>query len=169
MSTQPSGFDPNLFLDAQVAEVNIKRPPLPVHNPAAEDGLYTALIGEVKMDSGVVSKEGERKGSVWLSAIIPLQIEVPQQVQDQLGLKLDKGTITLTDRAMIDLTPQNTIDNSPGRNRRQRQYRDALDLNKPGDVWSWRKATGQVVKVKIDHEMYLGEIQERIGTILKRS
>lgn len=94
MSTQPSGFDPNLFLDAQVAEVNIKRPPLPVHNPAAEDGLYTALIGEVKMDSGIVSKEGERKGSVWLSAIIPLQIEVPQQVQDQLGLKLDKGTIT---------------------------------------------------------------------------
>ena len=168
MSVPQSQFDPNLFLDAQVSEVNVKRPPLPSENPASADGTYIAVIGEVKMDSGSISK-GERVGQPWLSAIVPLQLEVPQQVQDQLGLKLDKGTITLTDRAMIDLTPQNTIDNSPGRNRRQRQYRDALDLNKPGDVWSWRKASGQVVKVKVEHELYNNEIQERIGAILRRS
>ena len=169
MSTVPqSAFDPALFLDAQVAEVNIKRPPLPTENPASPDGTYMAVIGEVKMDSGTIQK-GDRVGQPWLSAIIPLQIEVPQQVQEQLGLKLEKGTITLTDRAMIDLTPQNTIDNSPGRNRRQRQYRDALGLNNPGDVWSWRKAGGQVVKVKIEHELYQGEIQERIGALLRRS
>ena len=162
-----SAFDPQLFLDAQVSEVNVKRPPLPVSNPASPDGCYTAIIGEVKMESGTIGK-GERTGSPWLSAIIPLTIEVPTQVQEQLGVKLDKGTIILTDRAFIDLTAQNTIDNSPGKNRRQRQYRDALDLNKPGDIWSWRKAQGQAVKVKVEHELYEGEIQERIGVVMKR-
>lgn len=167
MNAPQSQFDPNLFLDAQTSEVNVKRPPLPTENPASADGCYTALIGPIKTDSGTIGK-GERIGQPWLSMLVPLQIEVPQQVQDQLGIKLEKGTITLTDRVMIDLTPQNTIDNSVGRNRRQRQYRDALDMNKPGDVWSWRKAEGQVIKVKIVHEMYEGDIQERIGAILRR-
>lgn len=167
MSEAPSGFDPQQFLDAQQDQPNVKRPPLPTVNPARADGGYIAVIGEVKPDAGTIGK-GERIGQPWLSMIIPLSLEIPQQVQDQLGLKLDKGTITLTDRAMIDLTPQGTIDNSVGRNRRQRMYRDAVDMNKPGDVFSWRKLTGQAVVVKVEHEIYLGEIQERIGMVLKR-
>jgi hypothetical protein len=167
MSNAPSGFDPNQFLDATQDTPNVKRPPLPEKNPTREDGLYIGVIGEVKMDAGTIGK-GDRIGQPWLSAIIQIAVEVPQQVQDQMGLKLEKGTITLTDRAMIDLTPQNTIDNSVGRNRRQRQYRDALDLNKPGDVWSWRKASGQPIGLTVEHELYQGERQERIGLIVKR-
>lgn len=166
-SPAPSGFDPNLFLDAQQSEVNTKRPPLPTENPADSSGYFTAVIGEVTSSAGSISK-GERIGQPWLMMNVPLQIEVPQQVQDQLGIKLEKGTITLTDRVMIDLTPQNTIDNSAGRNRRQRLYREAVDMNKPGDVFSWRKLQGQVVKVKIAHELYEGEIQEKVGLVMKR-
>lgn len=166
MSNVPSGFDPQNFLDAQQTEVNTKRPPLPVENPASTDGFYTAIIGEIKSEAGTVEK-GERQGKPWLAFLVPLTIEVPQQVQASLGVSLPKGTITLTDRVFIDLTDQNTIDNSPGRNRRQRQYRDALDLNKPGDVWSWRTAQGRPVKVKIQQEMYQGEVQERIGVLAK--
>lgn len=163
-----SAFDPSAFLDAQSDVPNVKRPPLPVENPASDDRLYIGVIGEVKMESGTISK-GDRTGQPWLAAVVPIDVEVPQQVQDQLGMKLDKGTIRLTEYVMIDLTPQNTIDNSVGRNRRQRQYRDALDLNKPGDVWSWRKAIGQVVKVKVEHEMYQGEPVDKIGAVMKRS
>ncbi len=163
-----SGFDPSIFLDAQVTEANTKRPPLPPANSAAGDGLYTAIIGEVKMVSGTIEK-GDRAGQPWLMAEVPLDIEVPAAVQDAMNIKLEKGTIRLTDRVFIDLTPQKTIDNSTGKNRGQKKYREALDLNKPGDVWSWRKATGQVVKVKVDHEMYNGEVQERVGMVLKRS
>lgn len=162
-----SAFDPNLFLDAQVTEVNERRPPLPVENPASTDGLYIAVIGEIKMVSGTYEK-GDNAGRPWLSAVIPLQFEVAQQVQDQLGLKLATGTLQLTHRVFIDLTPQNLIDNAVGRNRGQKQYREALDLNKTGDVWSWRKATGQAVKVKISHEQYDGNTQERIDNILRR-
>lgn len=159
-----SVFDPQAFLDAQQTEVNERRQPLPVENPAAEDGLYTALIGEVKMASGTYEK-GDNVGDPWLQAVVPLQIEVPPQLQD--SLKLGK-VVTLIDRPFIALTKQKTIDNSPGKNGRQKQYREALDLNKPGDVWSWRKAVGQVVKVKIAHEMYEGNVQDKPQTILKR-
>lgn len=160
-----SQFDPQSFLDAQQTEVNERRPPLPVENPASPDGLYTAVIGEPKTESGTIGK-GDRTGQPWLSVMIPLQIEVPPQLQEVMKVG---PTLTITDRAFIDLTPQNTIDNSPGKNRRQRLYREALDLNKPGDVWSWRKAQGQVVKIKLEHEMYEGVPQERIAQVLKRS
>lgn len=164
---QTSAFDPNLFLQAETSEVNTKRPPLPTINPTRPDGAYLAVIKKVDTDSGTIEK-GDRAGQPWLSMVISLEVEVPQQVQDQIGIKLEKGTITLTDRAFIDLTPQNTIDNSVGKNRRQRQYRDALDMNKPGDIWSWQRAQGNVVAVKVDHEIYNGEVQERVGNILRR-
>lgn len=165
-SQVPTSFDPQAFLDAQQSEVNKKRPPLPTENPARPDGLYVAVLGEPKPSSGTIGK-GERIGQPWLMMAVPHQIEVPQQVQDGLGLKLEKGTMQLIDNAMIDLTPQGLIDNSVGRNRRQRQYRDALDLNKPGDVFSWRKVTGQPVLIKIEHEIYQGETVDRIGAIFK--
>lgn len=114
------------------------------------------------------------KGRVGISFRLPPGAFHPTPVRcrdaPQLQEVMKVGpTLTITDRAFIDLTPQNTIDNSPGKNRRQRLYREALDLNKPGDVWSWRKAQGQVVKIKLEHEMYEGVPQERIAQVLKRS
>lgn len=159
-----SAFDPQAFLDAQVTETNERRPPLPVENPASPDGLYTAVIGEPKTDSGTIEK-GDRAGQPWVSVSLPLQIEVPQQLQDALKLG---PTLTITDRAFLDLTPEGGLDNAPGRNRKQRMYREALNLNNPGDVWSWRKAVGGVVKVKLSHRMYEGNVQEEIASVLKR-
>lgn len=155
-----SAFDPNAFLHAQVTEVNEKRPPLPEENPADPTGTYLAVVGEVSM------KTGEKDGRPWVSAIIPLKIDVPQQLQDSMKLP---PQLTLTDRAFIDLTADGKgIDNSPGKNRAQKNYREALDLNKPGDVWSWAKASNQVLRVKIKHELYQDSIQERIAAVLKR-
>lgn len=166
MSTAPSGFDPQAFLNATSDTPNLKRPPLPPMNPTTSDGYYTAVIGEIKTEAGTIEK-GERAGKPWLAMLVPLEIQVPPQVQEAMGIKLEKGSITLTDRVFIDLTDQNTIDNSVGRNRRQRAYRDALDLNKPGDTWAWRMATGRPIKVKVDHEIYQNEVQERPGALLK--
>lgn len=165
--SQATSFDPQQFLHAEQTEVNEKRPPLPLENPASPDTFYTAVIGEIKMESGTIEK-GERAGQPWLAAVVPLKIEVPQQLQDSFKLP---PQLQLTDRVFIDLTPNRTIDNAPGRNRRQREYRDALDLNKPGDVWAWAKAQGQVVKVKHAHKMYEGEILDDIqnARILRRT
>lgn len=164
MSAVPkSVFDPALFLDANISEVNERRPPLPTENPTSPDGFYTAMIGEVTTETGIIGK-GDRIGRPWLSMLVPLTIDVPLQLQD--AMKLPKQ-LRFTDRAFIDLTDSNTIDNSPGRNRRQKEYRDALDLNKPGDVFNWRMVQGKPIKVKINHELYENQIQERLGALLK--
>lgn len=150
MSQAPSGFDPQQFLQAQITEVNERRNPLPVQNPETSDGKYLGVIGTIKTDSGTIEK-GDRAGQPWLAMLVPIKIDVPSQLQQSLKLP---PTLTLTDRVFIDLTADGKgIDNAPGRNRRQKEYREALDLNKPGDVWSWQKAEGQVVKVELKHRM----------------
>ena len=154
-------FDANAFLDAQQTEVNERRPPLPAENPDDTNGLYTAVIGEIKTDSGLIGK-GERTGQPWISMIIPLRFQIPQAVQG-LGLPPE---LTITDRAFLDLTPQGSIDNAKGKNRRQREYRDATGMNTAGVPFAWRMLTGKPVKVKINHELYEEQIQERVAAIL---
>lgn len=156
-----SAFDPNVFLDAQQTEVNEKRPPLPTENPDDTNGLYTAVIGEIKTDAGTIGK-GDRTGQPWVSMVIPLRIQVPGVVQ-ALGLPEE---LTITDRAFLDLTPQGGIDNAKGKNRQQRAYRDATGTNVPGEAFAWRMLTGRVVKVKIAHELYQESLQEKIAAIL---
>lgn len=156
-----SAFDPSVFLDAQVNEVNEKRPPLPIENPDDENGLYLAVIGEIKADSGIVGK-GDNAGKPWVSMVIPLRIQVPAVIQ-ALGLPPE---LTLTDRAFLDLTPQGGLDNSKGKNRRQKDYRDATGTNVAGVPFAWRQLQGKVIKVKINHELYQDQIQERPGLVL---
>lgn len=162
-----SQFDPNAFLDAQQTEVNERRALLPTENPASPDGWYVAQIGEVETASGTIGK-GERIGQPWLAMVIPLKIDVPQELRDALKLP---PTITITDRAFIDLMPDGTgIDNSPGKNSRQKEYREALGLNEPGKSFSWRQLSGQMVKVKINHGMYQDMPREELpkfGAIFK--
>ena len=156
-----SAFDPAVFLDATTTEVNEKRPPIPTENPEDPNGLYTAVIGEIKTDSGTIGK-GDNAGKPWVSMIIPLRIQVPASVQG-LGLPPE---LTLTDRAFLDLTPQGGLDNSKGKNRRQKDYRDATGMNNPGEAFAWRMLQGKVVKVRVTHEMYNDSIQERPAQIL---
>lgn len=156
-----SSFDPSVFLDAQVNEANEKRPPLPTENPDDANGLYLAVIGEIKTDSGTIGK-GDRTGQPWASMLIPLRIQVPPVVQ-ALGLPPE---LTITDRAFLDLTPQGSLDNGKGKNRRQKDYRDATGQNTAGVPWAWRMLQGRTVKVKINHELYQDQIQERPGAIL---
>ena len=156
-----SAFDPNVFLDAQQDEVNEKRPPIPTENPEDENGLYTAVIGEIKTDTGIIGK-GDNAGKPWVSMIVPLKLQLPPAVQG-LGLPPE---FQLTDRAFLDLTPQGGIDNGKGKNRAQRAYREATGLNVPGESFAWRMLTGKVVKVKITHELYNEAIQEKIAAIL---
>lgn len=150
-----SMFDPSTFLDATLTEPTEKRPPLPI-------GDYTAVIGEVTARAWQGKQDPSKSGIAW---DIPLAIEVPAEVQAQL--KLTQATLNLRDSIMLDLTEGGTIDNSPGKNRRLRAYREALNMNNPGDTFSARKMSGGVVKVKISHEMWEGQPVERIDGVVK--
>jgi len=146
-----SVFDPNQFLDVTIDEANTRRPPI------AANQDYEAEIGEIKTASG------EKDGRKWLQMLVPLKISVPADQQASLGT----DTITLTDRVFIDLTDNGNIDNAVGKNRGQRAYRDATDLNVPGQAFNWRMLQGRRIKVRVTHEMYNNEVQERIGGVAK--
>jgi len=156
-----SQFDPQSFLDATILDANEKRPPLPTECPGEPNGLYTAVIGEIKEPKTGTIGKGERIGQPWISIPVPLRIQVPGEVQ-ALGLPPE---LTITDGVFLDLTPQGAIDNGKGKNNRQRIYREATGTNTPGEPWNWRKLEGRLVKVKITHEEYNGATQERVGNI----
>lgn len=150
-----SQFDPNAFLDATLDEPTEKRPPLPI-------GDYTATIGEVTARTWQGKQDPTKSGIAW---DIPLTIEVPAAVQSQLGLST--STIVIKDSIMLDLTENGTIDNSPGKNRRLRTYREACDMNKPGDSFSARKMTGRLITVKIAHDLWEGQPVEKVSGVAR--
>lgn len=150
-----SSFDPASFLDATISEPSVKRPPLPV-------GDYTGVIGEVTARTWQGRKDPSKSGIAW---DIPITLEIPADAQVALGLTV--SNVTLKDSIMLDLTEQGSIDNSPGRNTGLRRYREACDMNKPGDSFSARKMQGIVVKVKIDHEIYQDAPVERIAGVAR--
>lgn len=153
-----SQFDPLAFLEAEFDEPNEKRPPLPVDNPAHPNGYYLATIGAPE------PKTGDKDGKPWMSISLPLTLDIPQQLQDSMKLP---PTLRLTDRVFIDLTEQGTIDNAPGRNRGQRMYREATGMNAKGVPFSWRKLEGRTVAIKMKHDLYQGNIQERVDGVFK--
>lgn len=156
-----SAFDPGVFLDATTTEVNEKRALIPAENPGSADGLYVAVIGEIKTDSGTIGK-GDRAGQPWISMVIPLKLQLGAELQ-ALGLPPE---FQLTDRVFLDLNPQGGLDNSKGKNRGQRAYREATGMNVPGQAFAWRMLSGKTLKVKVVHELYEGNIVEKIGQVL---
>ncbi len=150
-----SQFDPASFLDATITEPTVKRPPLPV-------GDYTAVIGEVTARAWQGKADPSKSGIAW---DVPLTLEVPAEIQADLGMT--QATITLKDSIMIDLTAGGTIDNGIAKNGGLRRYREACDLNKPGDSFSARAMTGRVVKVKITHEIYQDAPVERVAGVTR--
>lgn len=160
-----SQFDASAFLTATSETPNIKRPPLSIMNPAAADGFYTATIGEIKMEMGESLDKKTGQPRKWLQAIIPLEIDLPPAEKARIGW--EKDTLIMVDRQFIDLTEAGTIDNAVGRNRGQRMYREAADMNKPGDSFSWARMQGRRVKLQIATEVYKNEIQDYIGGVLR--
>lgn len=154
-----SQFDPAVFLDATTTEANTRRPPLP-------PGLYPATIGEVQMKSGEKEAKDGTGMRPWVSAVVPLRIDVPAEVRQQFADYPPQ--VTLTDRAFLDLAEDGkSLDNGVGKNRAQRNYRDATGLNEPGSPFSWRMLQGRPVQVQVSHEQYNGETQERVAGVFK--
>lgn len=158
-----SAFDVTKFLEQTIDTPLERRPPLPVHNPESTDGLYIAMVGTAEYRLWE-SKKPDAKMKSGMSLDIPLKIQVPAGLQQSLGLGPE---LTINDSVFVDVTPQGTLDSTKGKNSGIRAYREACDLNKTGDSWSPAKMAGRPVKVKIEHEVYQGNPQERINRVLR--
>ena len=153
-------FDPNEFLNATTTEAATRRPLIPVDNPADANGLYPAVLGEITLADGIISK-GDRAGQPWAQAVIPLRLQLPPEVQALVG---GQAELVITDRPMLDIVNK-ALDWSVGKNRGLRVYREATGLNVKGDPFSIAMLQGKMVKVKIAHEEYQGNFSEKFRAV----
>ena len=147
-------FDPSAFLDATITEPSTKRSPL----PAGRD--FVGIIGEVKARTWQGKADPTKSGVVM---DIPLEIDLSAYPDVQIGAT----KVTLTDGIMLDTTESGMIDTSPGKNGKLRRYREALGMNKAGEPFSFRAMQGRVVKVKISHRTYEGDIFDQVDSVAK--
>jgi hypothetical protein len=162
MNDSLSSFDPSSFLDATTTEQSVRRPPLP-------PGDYTAVTGELKARQWT-SKKQDAKIKAGIAFDVPLTLEVPLHIQEEL--KLPQTTVTMNDSIMVETTPQGGIDYGVGKNPSLRRWREATDLNTPGQPFNPRMLGGKVVKVKIGHRIAeegpsAGEIFDEIQGVAK--
>ena len=148
-------FDPQAFLDLPVDTVFEKRPPLPV-------GDYIATIKDITPRPWTGKNDPTKSGMAY---DVQLTLEVPAEVQAAIGITLP--TLQLKDSIMLDLTVEGAFDGAPGRNRQLRNYREALDMNKPGETFRAREMIGKMLLVKVGHETYQGNLMERVNGVAK--
>ena len=147
-------FDPEAFLSTTTTEANEKRPPLPVEEYLAVIGKPTARQSQGKKDPT----------KTYTFIDVPLTIEVPADLQGAMSLP---PNVKVTDSFILDLTDAGSLDMSPGKNGGMRRYREALGMNRPGEAFSLAQMEGNAVRVRIKHELYNEEIQERVGGVAK--
>lgn len=158
-----SMFDPNAFLDLEITEAFERRPALPVRD-------YPTLIQEVAARQWT-SKDKYNDNGTLKSGVaydLTLVLQVPLDIKEQIGLKTD--TLTIKDSVMVDLNANGGLDTSPGANRQLRNYREALDMNKPGQAFRAREMAGRMVLLRIKHEEYpvgSGNLQEKPASVAK--
>ena len=151
-----SQFDPSLFLDATTTEALVKRPPL----PAGLDIVGT--IGEIKA-SAWQGKADPTKSGIKFDFPIKFDLTVHPDLHKQIGA----DSVSINETIMLDTAENGGIDMSPGKNAKLRRYREALDMNTPGEPFAPRAMQGRLIKAKIKHDLYEGEIYDKIDSVAK--
>lgn len=156
-------FDAQALLSATIDTPMTKRNLL----PAGQD--YIGEIGEPKMRPWSKKDDPSIKGVACDVTIEVKPEELTPAQKEQLG-SFD-GKLIFRDSIMIDLTPEGGIDTASGKNGKLRMYREALDMNKPGDQFSFLAMQGRRIRFKLKHQVNPdfnnGEPTEQVAAIAK--
>jgi hypothetical protein len=68
---------------------------------------------------------------------------------------------------MLDLNESGGIDTGKGRNVPLGRFREALDLNKPGQPFAFRMIAGRPVKVSIKHRIEGDQIYSDVAAVAR--
>ena len=140
-------FDAEQFLNITVDSPFTDRIPLPA-------GEYTAMIGTIK------PRVWSNKTSSGVALDITLVVDVPAEAQQLCECR---PTMVLTDSTFLDLVEGGMgFDLGPGKNRVLKDYREATDLNRPGEKFGLTMLQGKVIRIKITHDVYEGKPREKI-------
>ena len=139
-----SQFNPDQFLDQTITESNDTTVvPVPV-------GDYTAVATEVKCRSWQSKNDPSQAG---------LALDITWEIDDESVKEfLGRSKVTVKGGIMLDVTDSGGLDMSKGRNVALGRLREALDLNKPGQPFSFSMIPGRVAKVNVSHRISGEEI-----------
>ena len=155
-------FDPSAYLDAPIENPLERRLPLTPTD-------YTGVIQDVKIVPWQSKDKVDEVTGQLMSGLrfeIKIALEVPEAERTRVNLRGE--SFVITDGALLDLTPTKAIDDSPGRNSRLRMYREATDLNRPGETFSIRKLIGRPIKVKLGQRILpSGDPTEEVQMVAK--
>lgn len=151
-----SVFDPNSFLDATTTEASTKRPPIPAGTDLV--GTITKAVGRAWQGKKDPTQSG-------VAVDLTIEFDLNQNVAVRALVGIDK--VQIVDGIMLDRTDSGAIDYAPGKNGKLRRYREALDLNKPGEGFSVRMMEGRLIRCKIKHDPYEGDIFDKIDSVSK--
>jgi len=140
-------FDAEQFLNITVDSPFTDRIPLPA-------GEYTAMIGTIK------PRVWSNKTNSGVAIDITLVVDVPAEAQQLCECR---PTMVLTDSTFLDLVEGGMgFDLGPGKNRVLKDYREATDLNRPGEKFGLTMLQGRIIRIKITHDVYEGKPREKI-------
>lgn len=153
-------FDPQAYLDAPIDAPLVRRPVI-----AAADypGIIESLVARQWTSKDKYDEvTGQLKSGLAFDVVVA--VEVPEAERERCGLQ--GNTLKLKDSIMVDLTSEKAIDESPGRNSRLRIYREAADMNKPGETFRPRALIGKPIKVRVGHRVLeSGDPTEELKTV----
>lgn len=149
-------FDAQSFLDASTTEVSVKRPPI----PAGTDII--GLIKELKPRVWTGKKDPTQAG---IAIDLTIEFDLTAHPDPKVRALVGVDKVSIVDGLMLNLTENNSIDYSPGKNGKLRKYREALGLNQAGQTFSIRQLEGRMVRCKIKHEPYEGDLYDKIDSV----
>lgn len=145
-------FDPVMFLNTTIDESNdTKVVPVPA-------GEYLAISDKVEIKAWS-SKDGSSSG---------LKLEVVWDIQDDnVKALLGRDNIKVVQQQMLDITETGMLDTSKGKNVGLGRIREALDLNTPGQPFSFGMIQGRMAKVLVSHRISGEDAYAEIKKITK--
>jgi hypothetical protein len=146
-------FDASQFLDMPINEANdTTLTPVPV-------GEYMATIEKVDCRQWT-KKDDPSVGGIALDIIWNID---DQEVLQTLG----REKVTCKQGIMLDLTPAGGLDFSKGRNIGLGRLREAVNLNVPGQPFSFNMLPGRMAKVSVKHRVVEDMIYAEVKAVAK--
>lgn len=145
-------FDAQAFLESTVTEANdTKVVPVP-------QGEYTGLID--KLEAGQwQSKDGTKSG---FKISVTWAIDNPE-VKAFLG----RDNVTVRQDIMLDVLEDGRLDTSKGKNVGLGRLREAVDLNQPGQPFSFNMLPGRVARIGVTHRVYNDDTFAEVKTVAR--
>ena len=145
-------FDPQQFLNSTIEESNsTEMVPVP-------EGELLAIADKVDCVTWS-SKDGSSSG---------LKLRVIWDIQDEPTKQLlGRSKVTCAQDIMLDLTETGQLDMGKGKNVGLGRLRSAVDLNTPGQPFSFPMIQGRMATVSVKHRIYQDAIFAEVKGVTK--